>query len=313
MHDAAGTLGIGMRVAVHGAQRRVEMLRSLLFIPGDSERKLARALTTDADAIILDLEDAVAPKRKAEARRQVADLLLHRKEGRAQQVWVRINALDTDAAALDLAAVAHAGPDGIMLPKARSAAQVVALAGRLDELEAAAGHEKGPESGQIGIIALVTETADAVFRLGSYAPELPRLRALTWGAEDLSVCIGATRTRDERGRWLSVFEHVQSLALLAAAAAGVPALETIYSQFNDDDGLRQIATRARQQGFAGMLAIHPSQVPIINDVFTPSAEEIAYARRVVQAFAAAGDAGVIALDGRMLDEPHLQQARRLLD
>lgn len=313
MHDAAGTSGIGMSVAVRGTQRWVEMLRSLLFVPGDSERKLTRALTTDADAIILDLEDAVAPKRKAAARRQVADILLHRKVTAAQQVWVRINALDTDAAALDLAAVAPAGPDGIMLPKARSAAQVVALAGRLDELETAVGHEKGSESGQIGIIPLVTETADAVFRLGSYALELPRLRALTWGAEDLSVCIGATCTRDERGRWLPVFEHVQSLTLLAATAAGVPAIETIHSQFNDGEGLRQIAMHARRQGFAGMLAIHPDQVPIINEVFTPSAEAIAYARRVVQAFAEAGDVGAVALDGRMLDEPHLQQARRLLE
>lgn len=289
------------------------MLRSWLFVPGDSERKLAKALMTDADAVIFDLEDAVAPKRKAAARRLVADTLLQRNEGGAQQAWVRINALDTDAATPDLAAVVPAGPDGIVLPKAHSAAQVAALAGRLDELAAATGLETGSESGQIGIIPLVTETADAVFRLGSYMPELPRLRALTWGAEDLSVCIGATATRDERGRWLPVFEHVQSLALLAAAAAGVPAIETIYGQFNDGEGLRRIATRARQQGFAGMLAIHPDQVPIINDVFTPSAEEIAHARRVVQAFAEAGDTGTIALDGRMLDEPHLQQARRLLD
>jgi len=289
------------------------MIRSLLFVPGDSERKLTRALTTDADAIILDLEDGVAPKCKAAARRSVTDLLLRRKVTAAQQVWVRINALDTDAAALDLAAVAPAGPDGIMLPKAHSAAQVVALAGRLDELEAAAGHAKGPERGRIGIIPLVTETADAVFRLGSYASDLPRLRALTWGAEDLGVCLGATRTRDEQGRWLPVFEHVQSLTLLAAAAADVPAVETIYSSFHDDEGLHRIATRARQQGFAGMLAIHPGQVPIINDVFTPSADEIAYARRVVQAFAEAGDAGAIALDGRMLDEPHLRQARQLLE
>lgn len=294
------------------------MLRSWLFVPGDSERKLARALTTDADAIILDLEDAVTPKRKAAARRHVTAFLLQHNNNRAQQVWVRINALDTNAAALDLAAVVPAGPDGIMLPKAHSAAQVVALAGRLDELAAATGQEKqpvskGPDSGPIGIIPLVTETADAVLRLGSYTPALPRLRALTWGAEDLSVCIGATGTRDEQDRWLPVFEYAQSLALLAAATAGVPAIETIYSQFDDSQGLRRIAMRARQQGFAGMLAIHPDQVPIINDVFTPSAEEIAYARRVVQAFAEAGDTGAIALDGRMLDEPHLRQARRLLD
>lgn len=285
------------------------MLRSFLFVPGDSERKLAKAPTTDADAIILDLEDAVVAERKAEARHNIAAYLLQRKTDDRQSVWVRINALDTDAAARDLAAVAPAAPDGLMLPKASSAQQVRALADRLDELEA----ESGQAAGRIGIIPLTTETAAAVFQLDSYTPDIPRLRALTWGAEDLSVVIGATRTHDEQYRWLPVFAQVQSLVLLAAGAARVPAIETIYGQFTDGEGLKRIAEQARLQGFTGMLAIHPDQVPIINAAFAPNADEIEYARRVVQKFSEADGAGAIELDGKMLDEPHLRQAQRLLD
>jgi len=289
------------------------MLRSFLFVPGDSERRLAKAPTIAADAIILDLEDAVVAARKAVARQNAADYLRQSAAGdsqsQSQSVWVRINALDTDAAMHDLAAVIPAGPDGIMLPKAHSAQQVRALAGILDKLEADAGQAVG----QTGIIPLVTETAEAIFQLGSYLPDIPRLQALTWGAEDLSAVIGATRTRDEHGEWLPVFQQVQSLMLLAAGAAGIPAIETIYGQFTDNEGLKRIAEQARQQGFTGMLAIHPDQVPIINAAFAPTADEIAYARRVVQAFAEADDAGAIKLDGKMLDEPNLRLARRLLD
>lgn len=285
------------------------MLRSLLFVPGDSDRKLAKAPTIAADALILDLEDAVVPERKAAARRNVADYLLQHKAGDRQSVWVRINALDTDEAARDLAAVVPAAPDGLVLPKARSARQVRTLADQLDALEA----DSGQTAGRIGIIPVVTETAAAVFQLDGYTPDLPRLRALTWGAEDLSVVIGATRTRDERGCWLPVFQQVQSLALLAAGAARVPAIDTIYGQFTDGDGLKRIAEQARQQGFTGMLAIHPDQVPIINAAFAPNADEIAHARRIVQKFANADGAGTIELDGRMLDEPHLRRAQRILD
>jgi len=284
------------------------MLRSLLFVPGDSERKLTRAPTVDADAIILDLEDAVVPEAKAAARSNVAEYLRQRKSDDRQSVWVRINALDTDDAAADLAALTPAAPDGVMLPKAHSAQQVEALAAKLDTLEAHCGHA----AGQIGIIPLVTETAAAVFQLGSYTSEIPRLRALSWGAEDLSVVIGATRSRDDQLRWLPVFQQVQSLTLLAAGAARVQAIETIYGQFTDGEGLKNIAERARQQGFTGMLAIHPDQVPIINAAFAPTAKEIAYARRVVQAFADAPGAGAITLDGKMLDEPNLRLAQQLL-
>ena len=285
------------------------MLRSFLFVPGDSDRKLARAPTVDADALILDLEDAVVPAAKSAARSNVAEYLRRRKSDDRQSVWVRINALNTEDAAADLAAVAPAAPDGIMLPKAHSAQQVEALAGKLDALEA----DFGQPVGKIGIIPLVTETAAAVFQLGSYTPDIPRLRALSWGAEDLSVVIGATRSRDEQLRWLPVFQQVQSLTLLAAGAARVPAIETIYGRFTDVEGLKKIAERARQQGFTGMLAIHPDQVPIINAAFAPTAEEIAYARRVVQAFADAHGAGAITLDGKMLDEPNLRLAQQVLD
>jgi citrate lyase subunit beta/citryl-CoA lyase len=285
------------------------MLRSFLFVPADSERKLAKAPSIDADAIILDLEDAVIPERKEAARRNVAEYLQQRKSSDRQSTWVRINALDTKTASRDLDVVVPAAPDGLMLPKASSAQQVQALARMLDELEA----ETGQTVGRIGIIPLITETAAAVFQLGSYTPDIPRLCALTWGAEDLSVIIGATRTRDEKCHWLPVFQQVQSMVLLAAGAARVPAIETIYSQFTDGEGLQQIAEQARQQGFTGMLAIHPDQVPIINAVFAPNAGEIAYARRVAQKFASADGAGVIELDGKMLDEPHLRQAKLVLD
>ncbi len=287
------------------------MLRSFLFVPGDNERRLAKAPTVEADAVILDLEDAVVAERKSAARRNVTEYLQQSASNHpnSRSVWVRINAFDTDEAMHDLAAVIPARPDGIMLPKAQSAQQVRALAGKLEKLEADAGMTVG----RTGIIPLVTETAEAVFQLGSYIPDIPRLRALTWGAEDLSAVIGATQTRDEHGDWLPVFQHVQSMVLLAAGAAGIPAIETIYGRFTDRKGLKHIAERARQQGFTGMLAIHPDQVPIINAAFLPTADEIAYARRVLQAFAEANDAGAIQLDGNMLDEPNLRQAQRVLN
>jgi len=287
------------------------MLRSFLFVPGDNERRLAKAPTIEADAVILDLEDAVVAAHKSAARRNVTEYLQQPADDnlKSRSVWVRINAFDTDEAMHDLAAVIPARPEGIMLPKAQSAQQVRALAGILEKLET----DAGITIGRTGIIPLVTETAEAVFQLGSYMPDIPRLRALTWGAEDLSAVIGATQTRDEHGDWLPVFQHVQSMVLLAAGAAGIPALETIYGRFTDHKGLKRTAEQARQQGFTGMLAIHPDQVPIINAAFMPTTDEIAYARRVLQAFENANDAGAIKLDGKMLDEPNLRQARRILD
>ncbi len=295
---------------VFGTRRRgLNMLRSFLFVPGDSERKLTRASDVEADALILDLEDAVAPPRKQLARDAVAVYLRDRQGNSQQSLWVRINALNTDQSLQDLATVIPARPDGIVLPKASSPQQVTQLARRLDELEKNSGHP----AGRIGIIPVATETAEAVFQLGAYVRDIPRLRGLTWGAEDLSVVIGASGARDEGGHLLPVFQQVQSMVLLAAAAAGVQAIETIYAHFDDLDGLKKTIVQSRRQGFTGMLAIHPSQVPVINAGFLPTAEEIEQARRVVEAFGKADGAGTIRLDGKMLDQPHLEQAQRVLE
>jgi citrate lyase subunit beta/citryl-CoA lyase len=295
---------------VFGSRRkRLNMLRSFLFVPGDSERKLARASAVEADALILDLEDAVAPSRKELARDAVADYLRDRQADAQQSLWVRINALNTDQSLQDLTAVIPARPDGIVLPKASSPQQVIQLAQQLDELEKNAGHPVG----RIGIIPVATETAEAVFQLDAYVRDMPRLRGLTWGAEDLSVVIGASGSRDEAGNLLPVFQQVQSMVLLAAAVAGVQAIETIYAHFDDLDGLKTAIVQSRRQGFTGMLAIHPSQVSVINAAFLPTDEEVERARRVVEAFDNANGAGAIRLDGKMLDQPHLEQARRVLE
>ena len=279
------------------------MLRSWLFVPGDSERKLSHALGSGADAVILDLEDAVTPQRQPIARRLVVDFLRAAPPAGSPQVWVRVNPLVTAAAREDLAAVLPAKPAGIMLPKASGPGEVRTLAGLLDQ------HD--PEL-RIGILPIVTETAEAVLRLVEYREPLPRLRAVTWGVEDLSTAVGAGASRDAEGRWLPVFQHAQAMVLLAAAALGVPALDGIFAQHKDLDGLHRRIAAARIEGFAGMLAIHPGQLAVINEGFGPTPEEIAHARRVVQAFAAANGAGVISLDGRMLDRPHLRRAEQLL-
>ena len=284
------------------------MLRSFLFVPGDSARKLASAPGIEADALILDLEDAVEKSRKPLARNAVVDFLRDKKANASQSLWVRVNALDTDLWRQDLAAIVPAQPDGIVLPKASSPRQVLQLASHLDELETTA---EAP-SRQIGIIPVATETAAAVFQLGEYRPNMSRLRGITWGAEDLSLMIGAHGSRDAAGKLLPVFQHVQALVLLAAGVAGVPAIETLYGQIDDPDGLKNAIAKSRQQGFSGMLAVHPSQVSAINAGFLPTAEEVDQAHRIVEAFANANGAGAIRFDGKMLDQPHLQQARRLL-
>ena len=284
------------------------MLRSLLFVPGDSARKLAAASGVEANALILDLEDAVAEPRKTQARAAVVAYLRERRTDDGQALWVRINALGTDHSEQDLAAVIPAQPAGIVLPKCNSPEDVLQLASRLDELEAAAGSRRG----QTGVIPIVTESPEAVFQLGAYTPDIARLKGLTWGAEDLSVRIGAHGSRDESGELLPVFRQVQSMVLLAAAAAAVQAIDTIYTRIDDRDGLQKVIALSRGQGFTGMLAIHPSQVPLINAAYLPTASEIEQARRVVQAFAEANGAGTLRLDGKMLDQPHLAAAQRVL-
>ncbi|HVZ99039.1 MAG TPA: CoA ester lyase [Caulobacterales bacterium] len=286
------------------------MLRSFLFIPGDSEKKLAKGDASGADALILDLEDSVAPARKQAAREMTAAYLQARpRNRRSMQLWVRVNALETEAALADLAAVG-AGADGVVLPKARGPEDVAQLGRRLDEAEADAGLARQT----IKILPVATETPAAVFRLGDYAQaKLERLYGLTWGAEDLSAALGASTNIDANaGGWAFTYRLARSLTLLAAHAAGVAAIETLHADFQDEAGLRASSGAARAEGFSGRLAIHPAQVAVINECFTPSASEVAQAERIAAAFAAAPEAGVVALDGRMLDRPHLSRAQHIL-
>ena len=286
------------------------MLRSFLFIPGDSEKKLGKADGAGADALILDLEDSVAPANKPQARAMVRAFLFDRPRAeRSSQLWVRINPLDTEMALGDLAAVVAGAPDGIMIPKADGPEDVRQLSHYLDALEAQAG----VEAGSIRILPVATETAVAPFRLGDYAAAgLTRLAGLTWGAEDLSAAVGASTNLDPAGGWALTYRMVRSLTLLAAHAAGVQAIDTLFVDFKDDDGLRQSCRDARAEGFSGRIAIHPAQVAGINECFSPSEAEIEHARRVIAAFAAAPGVGTVGLDGKMLDIPHLKQAHGVL-
>jgi len=285
-------------------------IRSFLFIPADSEKKLAKADGAGADAIILDIEDSVAPENKPRAREFARAFLADRPVAeRTYQIWVRINPLDTDLALTDLAAVVAAAPDGIMIPKPEGPADLRQLSHYLDALEAQAGLA----AGSIGIVPVASETPGAVFRLGDYADAgLDRLVAITWGAEDLSAAIGASTNLDASGEWAPAYKLARSLSLLAAHAAGAQAIDTLYVDFRNEEGLRASCRAARSEGFTGRLAIHPAQVAIINECFTPSAEEVAHARRVIAAFEAAPGAGTVGLDGKMVDIPHLKQARRVL-
>lgn len=288
-------------------------MRSLLFVPADSERKFEKALQTGTDGIILDLEDSVAHAQKAKARASAADLLKAAKtiEKTAEKrplLYVRVNALDTGMTDADLDAVMRAGPDGIMLPKSLAGADVQHLAAKLAVREA----EYGLADGTTRIIAIATETAHAIFGLGSYRGASHRLHALTWGAEDLSSDIGAETPRLKDGSYTPPFMLVRSLALMAAHAADVIAMDTVYPNFRDQDGFRRDCELARRDGFTSKMAIHPDQIAIINEVFTPPADEIARAQKIIALFAANPDAGVIGLDGEMLDRPHLKRAERLL-
>lgn len=280
------------------------MTRSYLFVPADNPRKLSKASGVDADALILDLEDSVAQSSRQVAREQAAEFLRGR-----DHTWVRINPMDSDAAVADLAAVMPAAPAGIVLPKPRSAADVRQLAVELDRLEA----EHGLQAGRTRIMAICTERPAALFTLHGYIGASTRLAALSWGAEDLSAALGASASRDEDGNWLPTYAMARSLALCAAAAAGVAAVDTVFTDYNDNHGLARYAANARRDGFSGMLAIHPAQVDIINRAFVPTSEEIRHAERVVALFAANPGAGTLGMDGAMLDRPHLQHAERLLE
>jgi citrate lyase subunit beta / citryl-CoA lyase len=273
-------------------------LRSLLFVPGDRPDRMEKALGLGADALILDLEDAVAPAAKPEARRNVAAFLAAHPTA---QLWVRVNPLDGPDCDRDLDAILSARPDGIVLPKAEGGASVAELVKRLTQ--------RGNVTAQV--LAIATETPAAIFQLGTYAGA-KRLAGLTWGAEDLPAAIGAATSREEDGRFTAPYELARALCLFGAAAAGVAPIETVYPDFRDLDGLALYAARARRDGFTGMMAIHPAQIAPINQAFSPSAAELAHARAVVAAFAGNPGAGALSLDGRMIDRPHLVQARRIL-
>lgn len=277
--------------------------RSLLFVPGDSEKKLAKADSVRADALILDLEDAVALERKPVARALVRDFVSARTG--TSLLYVRVNPLDSGLVNGDLEAVLPANPDGIMLPKPNGPDDVRALAQLMDDAGA-------PHS--IKIIPVASETPTAVFNLGGYASgqKIERLAGITWGAEDLSAAVGASTNREPNGEWSFTYKLARSLTLLAAHGAGVQAIETLHADFRDVEGLRAASRAARAEGFSGRLAIHPDQVAVINEAFTPSAEEVAFARRIVGAFDADSGLGAVAIDGKMIDQPHLKQARNII-
>jgi citrate lyase subunit beta/citryl-CoA lyase len=280
------------------------ILRSLLFVPADSERKLAKAKASPADALILDLEDSVAPEKRLQARGLVREFLQH--PAADPSVWVRINPVGSADYRNDIAAVAAARPAGVVVPKPESPDTLRVLDRDLAALE----RTHGLPEGAILVIPVASETPAAVLALPEYKNPPPRLRALTWGAEDLSAALGATTNRDETGEFAFTYRIVRSLCLLAAKAADVEAIETLYAEFRDFAGLARVARQAQREGFSGMLAIHPDQVEVINAAFTPSLEDVEHARRVVAAFA--GGAGVASLDGKMLDQPHLKQAKHVL-
>lgn len=285
------------------------MMRSLLFVPGDSERKLQKAANSGADALILDLEDSVAQSRKPEARATVASFLADT-DRTAATPWfiVRINALDTGMSDDDLAAIVSAAPDAVLLPKAGSGADIQDLSARIGVHEA----EAGLALGKIRIHALMTETAGGMLAARTFAAKSERLAALAWGAEDLAADIGASSNKDESGVYTDVFRMARSLTILAAANSGVDAIDTVFTDFRDLNGLDAECRAAVRDGFSGKMAIHPDQVAVINRAFTPPPADVERAVRILALFAAAGPhAGVLSLDGKMIDRPHLRQAERV--
>ncbi len=283
-------------------------MRSFLFVPGDQPDKLAKALSSAADVLILDLEDSVNPLNKEAARRSALDLLQNRDAAPDPPLlYVRINGLDTTLADGDLDVVMTGVPDGIVLPKARGGNDIAVLSSRIAVREAL---HNIPES-STPIIAIATESAAAIFGLGTYMDSSPRLAGLAWGVEDLSADTGAQTSRVD-GAWTGPAELARGLCLFGAAAAGADAIDCVYADFRDLDGLKRECEIAARDGFTGKLAIHPDQAPVINEAFTPSDEAVTRAERVVEAFSLFGDAGVTSLDGQMLDRPHLKAAERLL-
>ncbi len=284
-------------------------MRSYLFVPGDSPRKLEKSLTSGADALIVDLEDSVAAGAKDEARRITASFLAEaRKKADRPRLFVRVNDLATELTGLDLDAVMEAGPDGIVQPKAVGGNDVTHLAAMMAVREA----EYGLPDGVTSILAIGTENARGVFALGTFRGASHRLAGIAWGGEDLSADLGAETNRDAQGCFTDPYRLARSLTILGAAAAEVDAVDTVYTNFKDIEGLARECREARRDGFVAKMAIHPGQVATINEAFAPSDEEVAKAKAIVAAFEQSPAAGVVAIDGEMIDLPHLKRARRLL-
>jgi citrate lyase subunit beta/citryl-CoA lyase len=286
-------------------------MRSLLFVPGDSERKIEKALSGAADVLIFDLEDSVAPDRKQAAREIVAACLAGLdQEARRNlpDLYVRVNALDTGLTGDDVAAVMPGLPSGLMQPKTIGGSDVRTLS----DMMTAIADRVGIDAGAMSILPVATETAASLFNLGTYVDAGPRLSALTWGAEDLSADIGASVNKDLDGRYTGPYELARTLCLLGAVSAGVAPVDTVFVNFRDEEGLLKEAEAAMRDGFTAKMAIHPAQVAVINEVFTPSQDAVDRAQRIVDAFVEAGNPGVIGLDGEMLDRPHLSRAEKLL-
>jgi citrate lyase subunit beta / citryl-CoA lyase len=285
-------------------------MRSFLFVPADGGPKLDKALASGADAVIIDLEDSITPERKPHARAAAVEFL--KSAGTAKRrpsLLIRINGLDTGMTDADLEAIVAGKPDAIVFPKAEGGASVVHLDAKLTAREAIAGIPEG----QIKILAQAVESAAGLFSAGNFRNASPRLIGLTWGPEDLSAELGAEANRDASGELTEPYRLARSVCLYAAAAAKLPAIETVYVDFRNSDGLRRDTEAARRDGFSGRLAIHPAQVAVINDVFTPTTAQIEKAKSVVAAFAAQPNAGAVGIDGKMYDRPHLVRAQQLLD
>jgi citrate lyase subunit beta/citryl-CoA lyase len=284
-------------------------MRSLLFVPGDSRKKLEKALTSGADVLLIDLEDSVDLKAKEDARRITSDFIAEqRPRAERPRLFVRVNGLTTGMIDADLDGVMKAAPDGIVLPKSVGGADVAHLGAKLAVREA----EFGLDDGVTRILAIATENAAGVFALGTFGGASHRLMGLTWGGEDLSADVGAETNRDENGFYTDPYRLARSLTLLGAAAASIDAIDSVFTNFRDMEGLAAECRAARRDGFVAKMAIHPAQVPVINEAFTPSPEAVERAKAVIEAFKANPGAGVVGINGEMLDRPHLLRAERLL-
>lgn len=283
--------------------------KSFLFVPGDSERKMEKGRAGNAHALVLDLEDSVSEERLDAARALVREFLQANPDRTRQQIWVRINPIDSAKMLDDIAQVVGGAPDGVLLPKCHAGADIVRLAHYLTALE----RREGVKGESIRIISVATETPGAMFELGSYRNVSGRLAGLTWGAEDLSTAVGASTNKGDDAAYQFTYQLARSLCLLGAKAASTPAIDTIFANFRDPEGLQQEVRRARRDGFTAKFAIHPDQIEIINAGFKPDQREVEHARAIVAAFAAAGGQGTVQVKGMMVDKPHLTQALQIIE